>query len=130
MVSAVESVVGHVHLECVSERSSSAGSYISVTVGPVWVQDADQVGVGSHACLHASHQPHAGHVGHCMKARGLTSGLTACVSDRCLQLHANSMLRGPCTCTIADTCCLCLALQVIAIYSAMKKADDRLKWLI
>ena len=37
MVSAVSSVVGSVHCECISERNSSSGAYISVTVGPVWV---------------------------------------------------------------------------------------------
>ena len=32
MVSTVEAVVGPVHVECVSERASSKGSYLSVTV--------------------------------------------------------------------------------------------------
>ena len=44
MVSVVEQHLGPVHLECVSQRSSSNGKYLSVTVGPVWVQNADQVG--------------------------------------------------------------------------------------
>ncbi|GIL95082.1 hypothetical protein Vretimale_1169, partial [Volvox reticuliferus] len=43
MVAAVESVVGSVHTECVSERHSSARNYISVTVGPVWVENGDQI---------------------------------------------------------------------------------------
>lgn len=43
MVQAVESVVGTVHTECVSDRSSARGRYISVTVGPVWVHNSEQV---------------------------------------------------------------------------------------
>ncbi|GFR48457.1 hypothetical protein Agub_g10360 [Astrephomene gubernaculifera] len=43
MVSAVERVVGCVHAECVSERHSSGRNYISVTVGPVWVESGDQI---------------------------------------------------------------------------------------
>lgn len=43
MLAAVESVVGTVHMECVSERPSSGGKYVSVRIGPVWVQNADQV---------------------------------------------------------------------------------------
>eukprot|EP00882_Tetradesmus_deserticola_P006491 GHRQ01006830.1.p1 GENE.GHRQ01006830.1~~GHRQ01006830.1.p1 ORF type:complete len:162 (+),score=39.34 GHRQ01006830.1:557-1042(+) len=43
MLAAVESVVGSVHVECISERPSSGGKYVSVRIGPVWVQDADQV---------------------------------------------------------------------------------------
>lgn len=43
MVAAVERVVGSVHEECVSERHSSQRKYISVTVGPVWIQNGDQV---------------------------------------------------------------------------------------
>ncbi|MEW5304948.1 MAG: hypothetical protein WDW38_010722 [Sanguina aurantia] len=43
MVSAVSDVVGVVHLECVAERYSSGAKYISVTVGPVWLTDGDQV---------------------------------------------------------------------------------------
>ncbi|KAG1660258.1 hypothetical protein FOA52_007656 [Chlamydomonas sp. UWO 241] len=43
MVKAVEGVVGTVHQECISDRSSSRGSYISVTVGPVWVESCDQI---------------------------------------------------------------------------------------
>lgn len=33
--------MGSVHLECVSQRVR--GRYISVTVGPVWVENGDQV---------------------------------------------------------------------------------------
>ncbi|KAK9835202.1 hypothetical protein WJX81_005451 [Elliptochloris bilobata] len=43
MRSAVEGVVGHVREENVSLRPSSAGKYISVTVGPVLVESGDQV---------------------------------------------------------------------------------------
>jgi putative lipoic acid-binding regulatory protein len=43
MVEVVESVVGRVHVECISERESSGGKYQSVTIGPVWVESADQV---------------------------------------------------------------------------------------
>ena len=43
MRSAVEGVVGHVREESVSLRPSSAGKYISVTVGPVLVESGDQV---------------------------------------------------------------------------------------
>eukprot|EP00879_Flechtneria_rotunda_P009868 GHRR01010320.1.p1 GENE.GHRR01010320.1~~GHRR01010320.1.p1 ORF type:complete len:167 (+),score=33.02 GHRR01010320.1:240-740(+) len=43
MLSAVWLVVGTVHQECVSERPSSGGKYISVRIGPVWVESADQV---------------------------------------------------------------------------------------
>lgn len=43
MVAAVERVVGSVHEECVSERHSSQRKYISVTVGPVWIQNGDQI---------------------------------------------------------------------------------------
>lgn len=53
MTQAVESVVGTVHIECVSQRPSSGGKYISVRIGPVWVENAEQVGLavavqGSH----------------------------------------------------------------------------------
>lgn len=41
MIEAVASVVGNVHCECVAEKAR--GRYISVTVGPVWVENADQV---------------------------------------------------------------------------------------
>lgn len=44
MLKAVEDVVGTVHVECVSERPSSGGKYVSVRIGPVWVETADQVG--------------------------------------------------------------------------------------
>jgi putative lipoic acid-binding regulatory protein len=43
MMQAVESVVGTIHVECVSERPSSGGKYVSVRIGPVWVENADQV---------------------------------------------------------------------------------------
>lgn len=43
MLKAVEAVVGTVHMECVSERPSSGGKYVSVRIGPVWVEAADQV---------------------------------------------------------------------------------------
>ena len=43
MRSAVEGVVGQVREESVSLRPSSAGKYISVTVGPVLVESGDQV---------------------------------------------------------------------------------------
>eukprot|EP00775_Hariotina_reticulata_P005115 gene5114-5355_t len=43
MLAAVESVVGPVHLECVSQRPSTNGKYISIRIGPVWVQNSDQV---------------------------------------------------------------------------------------
>ena len=42
-VAAVESVVGQVHYECIAEKHSSKGAYISVTIGPVWVENGDQV---------------------------------------------------------------------------------------
>lgn len=42
-VAAVESVVGPVHCECISERHSSQKSYLSVTIGPVWVENGNQV---------------------------------------------------------------------------------------
>lgn len=45
MLKAVEDVVGTVHVECVSERPSSGGKYVSVRIGPVWVESGDQVGV-------------------------------------------------------------------------------------
>lgn len=44
MLSAVSSVVGSVHEECVSQRESRGGKWISVRIGPVWVTDGDQVG--------------------------------------------------------------------------------------
>lgn len=43
MVTAVENHLGPVHMECISQRESSNGKYLSVRVGPVWVQTADQV---------------------------------------------------------------------------------------
>lgn len=43
MVAVVESVVGPVHCECISERHSSQKSYLSVTIGPVWVENGDQI---------------------------------------------------------------------------------------
>lgn len=39
----VASVIGRVHEECVSSRLSAKGNYVSVTVGPVWVETPDQV---------------------------------------------------------------------------------------
>lgn len=39
----VEDVVGTVHEECVNSRLSAKGNYISVTVGPVWVETPEQV---------------------------------------------------------------------------------------
>jgi len=43
MTACVEEVVGKVHEECVAARPSSKGKYISVTLGPVWVQTPDDV---------------------------------------------------------------------------------------
>lgn len=43
MRGAVEGVLGRVHEADVSLRPSSAGKYISVTVGPVLVENGDQV---------------------------------------------------------------------------------------
>ncbi|GAX78253.1 hypothetical protein CEUSTIGMA_g5695.t1 [Chlamydomonas eustigma] len=43
ILQAVESVVGPVHVECMSQRASSKGAYLSVTVGPVWIESCDQV---------------------------------------------------------------------------------------
>ncbi len=51
MVGAVEQVVGVVHTECVSQRSSSKGQYLSVTVGPVWVKNSEEVGRQQRAVL-------------------------------------------------------------------------------
>jgi putative lipoic acid-binding regulatory protein len=45
MLAAVEEVVGTVHVECVSQRPSSGGKYVSVRIGPVWVESGDQVGL-------------------------------------------------------------------------------------
>lgn len=42
MTACVEEVVGTVHQECVNSRLSSNGNYISVTVGPVWVETPEQ----------------------------------------------------------------------------------------
>jgi putative lipoic acid-binding regulatory protein len=42
-VRAVESVAGVVHVECLSQRTSKEGRYISVRIGPVWVENGDQV---------------------------------------------------------------------------------------
>jgi hypothetical protein len=50
MMQAVEAVVGTVHVECVSERPSSGGKYVSVRIGPVWVETADQVRPGGGWC--------------------------------------------------------------------------------
>lgn len=43
MLQAVVAVVGSVHQECLSDRPSSGGKYISVKIGPVWVENPDQV---------------------------------------------------------------------------------------
>ena len=43
MERSVASVVGTVHAECVSHRFSAQGKYVSVTVGPVWVESPEQV---------------------------------------------------------------------------------------
>jgi putative lipoic acid-binding regulatory protein len=43
MTGCVEAVVGSVHVECVNTRLSAGGKYVSVTVGPVWVETPDQV---------------------------------------------------------------------------------------
>jgi putative lipoic acid-binding regulatory protein len=43
MCAAVADVVGTVHVECVSQRPSSGGKYLSVRVGPVWVTCGEQV---------------------------------------------------------------------------------------
>lgn len=43
MVAAVSSVVGTVHQECVAQRPSSGGQYVSVKIGPVWVTTPEQV---------------------------------------------------------------------------------------
>ena len=46
MVGTVARVVGSpVHEESVQQRLSAEGTYISVTIGPVLVQNSDQVGV-------------------------------------------------------------------------------------
>ena len=111
MVSAVESVVATpVHEECVQERPSSKGSYISVTVGPVLLHNRDQArlfllrldpsprGVRQIACNAGTEQQH------CMRAG----------------VHA-------CSCTARLILCLGITLQVVQIYAAMKE-DERLKW--
>ncbi|KAL4423278.1 hypothetical protein ABPG77_004547 [Micractinium sp. CCAP 211/92] len=43
MTACVESVVGKVHEECIGQRLSAQKNYISVTIGPVWVESPDQV---------------------------------------------------------------------------------------
>ena len=43
MTACVQNVVGTVHQECVSTRPSSGGKWLSVTIGPVWVETPDQV---------------------------------------------------------------------------------------
>ncbi len=43
MVTAVSSVTGKITSDCISQRPSAKGKYISVTIGPVWVQNAEQV---------------------------------------------------------------------------------------
>lgn len=42
MVGCVEKVVGPIHEECVSQRASAKGNYVSVTLS-VWVENPDQV---------------------------------------------------------------------------------------
>lgn len=51
MRSAVEGVVGQVREDSVSLRPSSAGKYISVTVGPVLVESGDQVRPSAACCF-------------------------------------------------------------------------------
>jgi putative lipoic acid-binding regulatory protein len=43
MVGVVQGVVGTVHVECITSRPSSQGKYLSVTIGPVFVETPDQV---------------------------------------------------------------------------------------
>lgn len=43
MVACAEKVVGPLHEECVSQRPSTKGNYVSVTIS-VWVESPDQVG--------------------------------------------------------------------------------------
>lgn len=43
MVQAAESVIGPIHIECVVETPSSSGKYVSVRLGPVTVQNREQV---------------------------------------------------------------------------------------
>ena len=44
MTAAVESVLGSsLHEECIQQRPSAKGSYVSVTLGPVLVQNTDKV---------------------------------------------------------------------------------------
>ncbi|MEW5311448.1 MAG: hypothetical protein WDW38_003163 [Sanguina aurantia] len=43
MLAVIEQVVGPVQAECMTERPSSKGSYMSVTIGPVWVMRPEQV---------------------------------------------------------------------------------------
>ena len=52
MLGAVERVIGSpIHEESVNSRPSAKGSYISVTIGPVTVQNRDQVLHNCHAVL-------------------------------------------------------------------------------
>lgn len=53
MVAAVESVVGPVAPDQIREKESSAGRYVSVSVGPVLVSNADQV-PPQYACCKSS----------------------------------------------------------------------------
>ena len=51
MRAAVESVLGSpLHEECIQQRPSAKGSYVSVTLGPVLIQNTDQV---RHSHLHS-----------------------------------------------------------------------------
>jgi len=52
MVSAVESVLGEVQEDRVTERPSSGGQYLSVKIGPVVVMNPDQV-IQVFACIKA-----------------------------------------------------------------------------
>jgi putative lipoic acid-binding regulatory protein len=101
MVGAVEQVVGSVHIECVSERSSSRGRYVSVTVGPVWVRNSDEVRAarhspGSRRLLGASAPPGPPPL-------------------PCSARPAPSTPHPP---------------QVIAVYTLMKSAAVELKWVL
>jgi len=45
MIQAVESVLGEVQADRITERPSSGGQYLSVKIGPVVVMNPDQVGI-------------------------------------------------------------------------------------
>lgn len=110
IVGYVERVVGSVHVECVAQRASSGGKYLSVTVGPVWLENGDQVGSRSWPCRHSS-----------------TPRVPACLRGRprrtVFRMHA-------CTTTLSLYCPPTVrALQIIQIYANLK-ADARVKWII